>query len=59
MLQKGIFAAGDVVMGPASIIEAIAQGRRASISIDTYLGGDGLIDTEEMLYNDEVVPDSR
>jgi formate dehydrogenase beta subunit len=59
MLQKGIFAAGDAVTGPASIIEAIAQGRRASISIDTYLGGDGIIDTEEIFYDDEVASDTE
>lgn len=38
---EGIFAAGDAVTGPSSIIEAIAQGRMASISIDKYLGGTG------------------
>lgn len=39
-----IFAAGDAVVGSSSIIEAIAQGRRAGICIDMYLGGDGVID---------------
>lgn len=38
---KGIFAGGDAVTGPASIIDAIAQGRTASAAIDRYLGGDG------------------
>ena len=47
MQPEGMFAAGDVVTGPSSIIEAIAQGRRAAMSIDAYLGGDGVIDTEE------------
>ena len=41
--KKGVFAGGDVVTGPASIIGAIAAGRQAAISIDTYLGGDGNI----------------
>ncbi|MCD6296741.1 MAG: FAD-dependent oxidoreductase, partial [Deltaproteobacteria bacterium] len=44
--KPGIFAGGDIVSGPASIIEAIAQGRRGSISIDQYLGGTGSIDQE-------------
>ena len=44
MSHQGLFAAGDVVTGPSSIIEAIAQGRRAGTSIDIYLGGDGIID---------------
>ncbi len=41
---EGVFAAGDSVLGPASIIEAIAQGRRAAASMDRFLGGDGEID---------------
>jgi formate dehydrogenase (NADP+) beta subunit len=40
----GIFAGGDAVLGPASIIDAIAQGRQAAIAIDRVLGGDGAID---------------
>ena len=46
-LQTGvskIFAGGDVVSGPASVIEAIAMGRKAAVSIDKLLGGDGVID---------------
>jgi NADPH-dependent glutamate synthase beta subunit-like oxidoreductase/2,4-dienoyl-CoA reductase-like NADH-dependent reductase (Old Yellow Enzyme family) len=34
---KGIFAGGDAVSGPATVIEAIAAGRKAAISIDKYL----------------------
>ena len=41
---EGVFAGGDVVSGPASVIEAIAAGRQAAISIDKYLGGSGVID---------------
>jgi formate dehydrogenase beta subunit len=41
--RKGVFAGGDVVTGPASVIGAIAQGRTAAGSIDKYLGGDGNI----------------
>jgi len=33
----GIFAAGDVVSGPATIIEAVARGKRAAQAIDKYL----------------------
>jgi NADH-quinone oxidoreductase subunit F len=42
--KQGIFAGGDAVSGPASVIEAIAAGRQAAISIDKYLGGSGVID---------------
>ena len=44
---KGVYAGGDVATGPASVIEAIAAGRRAAASIDKYLGGSG--DIEEVL----------
>jgi len=37
--QPGIFAGGDVVGGPASVIDAIASGRRAAFSIDHFLEG--------------------
>jgi NADH-quinone oxidoreductase subunit F len=40
----GVFAAGDVVSGPASVIEAIASAKRAALSIDQYLGGKGLVE---------------
>ena len=46
-LQTGvpkIFAGGDVVSGAASVIEAIAMGRKAAASVDRFLGGDGVID---------------
>ncbi len=42
--RKGVFAGGDTVTGPASVIEAIADGRKAAVSIDKYLGGSGEID---------------
>ena len=50
---EGVFAGGDVVSGPASVIEAIAHGRRAAEAIDRHLGGDG--DTSEILAPPEDV----
>lgn len=41
--KRGIFAGGDAVKGPSTIIEAIAQGRLACASIDRFLGGTGVI----------------
>jgi len=35
----GIFAAGDAVSGPATVIEAIGGGKRAALAIDRYLSG--------------------
>lgn len=40
----GVFAGGDVVQQPGSVIDAIAAGRTAAQSIDKYLGGDGVIE---------------
>ncbi len=37
--EPGIFAGGDVVTGPKSAVEAIAQGHEAAISIERYLTG--------------------
>ncbi len=53
--RPGVFAGGDVVTGPASVIEAIAAGRRAASSIDKYLGGDGDI-SETLIDPQEDVP---
>jgi NADPH-dependent glutamate synthase beta subunit-like oxidoreductase/formate hydrogenlyase subunit 6/NADH:ubiquinone oxidoreductase subunit I len=53
--RAGVFAGGDVVTGPASVIEAIAQGRQAASSIDKYLGGSGTID-ESLIPIEKVDP---
>jgi formate dehydrogenase beta subunit len=44
--RKGVWAGGDAVTGPDSVIRAIAAGRTAASSIDKYLGGSGIIDEE-------------
>ncbi len=51
--MDGVFAGGDVVLGPASVVQAIAQGRAAAIAIDRFLGGNG--DIEERLAPPEDV----
>jgi NADH-quinone oxidoreductase subunit F len=33
----GVFAAGDAVKGPATVIEAVAQGNQVASSVDTWL----------------------
>ncbi|MEO0080978.1 MAG: FAD-dependent oxidoreductase [candidate division WOR-3 bacterium] len=38
----GVFAGGDMVSGPASVIEAVAAGHEAAISIDRYIRGEDL-----------------
>jgi heterodisulfide reductase subunit A-like polyferredoxin len=38
----GVFAGGDIVLGPSSVVEAIGQGNEAAISIDRYLNNQDL-----------------
>jgi len=40
--RSEVFAGGDAVSGPATVIEAIAAGNRAAVSIDRYLRGEDL-----------------
>jgi NADPH-dependent glutamate synthase beta subunit-like oxidoreductase len=54
--MKGVFAGGEVARGPASVVEAVADGANAASSIDKYLGGSGniyptLIVTSEQDHN--------
>ena len=39
--RERVFAGGDAVTGPDSVVEAMAQGKKAAVSMDTFLGGDG------------------
>jgi heterodisulfide reductase subunit A len=47
--RPDVFAVGDAVTGPASLIEAIAQGRRAALSVDRYLRGEPLLTPSEQV----------
>ncbi len=40
--QPWLFAAGDVVTGPAKIVDAVGAGRRAAFMLDRYLRGESL-----------------
>jgi NADPH-dependent glutamate synthase beta subunit-like oxidoreductase len=40
--RPGVFAGGDVVTGPSTVVEAMASGYRAALSIDRYLRGKDL-----------------
>ena len=37
--RPGVFAGGDVVSGPSSVVEALAAGKTAALSIESYLEG--------------------
>jgi NADH-quinone oxidoreductase subunit F len=39
--RPGVFAAGDNVRGAATVVEAIADGKKSAMAIDRFLGGDG------------------
>ena len=52
----GIFAAGEVISGPASVIDAVAHGRKSASGIDKFLGGDGDIDIRLL---DDTEPDGE
>ena len=48
----GVFACGDIIKGPGSIIEAVASGREAAFALDRHLGGtasfeDKFVEVEE------------
>jgi len=58
-----IFAGGDAVTGPATVIEAIAAGKRAAYGIDLFLTEDGsaveplvTVSTEELPQDDRYRP---
>jgi NADH dehydrogenase FAD-containing subunit len=48
--RPGVYAGGDCVLGPSTLIESVAHGRLAAAAIDRQLGGDG--DISEKLLPD-------
>ncbi len=52
--RPGVFAAGDVVIGPATVIEAVAQGNKVAQTVDQYLEGDEVKSKKEWLAYDSV-----
>jgi pyruvate/2-oxoglutarate dehydrogenase complex dihydrolipoamide dehydrogenase (E3) component len=37
--SPGVFAAGDSVLGPATVVTAVAQGNKVAVAVDAYLKG--------------------
>jgi len=55
--MPNVFAGGDAVSGPSTVIEAIATGKRAAISIDRLLNGKDLrVDREEKIERVKELP---
>jgi len=40
--QDGVFAGGDAVLGPSTVVESVAQGYEAAVSIGRHLRGEDL-----------------
>jgi NADPH-dependent glutamate synthase beta subunit-like oxidoreductase len=54
-VREGVYAGGDVVSGPATVVEAIAAGKKAAIAIDAAISGQPLAETthgEVISYQD-------
>ncbi|TFH03375.1 MAG: hypothetical protein E4H14_16765, partial [Candidatus Thorarchaeota archaeon] len=39
---QGVFAGGDAVSGPATVVKAVGAGKKAAISIDRYIRGESV-----------------
>jgi formate dehydrogenase major subunit len=48
---EGVFAGGDVALGAATVIEAIAQGKTAAFAIDQYLTGGKAVGAAPEFYS--------
>jgi NADH-quinone oxidoreductase subunit F len=57
--RPGVFAGGDVVTGPSSVVDAIAAGKAAAEAIENYLEGRPLVRSRQLtrpsLYVEPVV----
>ena len=45
--RPGVFAAGDVVTGPNTVVEAIAAGKRAAVMIDRFVRNEDMVQPAE------------
>ncbi|TVM00838.1 MAG: hypothetical protein CV087_12580 [Candidatus Brocadia sp. WS118] len=48
--KEGVFAGGDVTLGPSTIIECIAQGHTAAKSIDRFIRGEEIQKPKEKVW---------
>ena len=52
----GVFAGGDVVTGPNTVVEAVAAGKKAAAMIERYLNGETLTRAPEVTLPEIYVP---
>jgi pyruvate/2-oxoglutarate dehydrogenase complex dihydrolipoamide dehydrogenase (E3) component len=50
--RQGVFAGGDLVTGPNTVVDALAAGRKAARVIDRYLRGEELAESPEISLPD-------
>jgi NADPH-dependent glutamate synthase beta subunit-like oxidoreductase len=55
--RPGVFAAGDAVLGPATVIEAVAQGNKVALSVDSFLQ-DGEPESKEVWLSYRLEPEA-
>ncbi len=59
----GVFSGGDIVSGAATVIEAVAGGKRAAESIERYIKGEpigvGCFEETVRVMDDELLADTR
>jgi formate dehydrogenase major subunit len=55
--RKGVFASGDAVIGAATIIEGVGQGKLAARAIDAYLRGEEMAEVSKRIEAEERKPD--
>jgi NADH-quinone oxidoreductase subunit F len=53
--KENVFAGGDLVTGPNTVVDAIAAGKKAANIIDRYLKGDELIGHPEVKMSEVVI----
>ncbi len=51
-----IFAGGDCVKGPSTVVECVDQGKNVAREIDLYLGGDGDVVPESEVEREQTAP---
>ena len=55
--RSNVFAGGDATLGAATVIQAVACGKLAAKSIDSYLRGEDMDEVAKRLEAEEQVPD--
>ncbi len=53
---EGVFACGDIVTGPKSVVEAVAAAHEAAISIDRYIKGEDLAEDRTVSREEKLGP---